>query len=58
DDGNHGDQVADQDNTMEEVEHTHQENKEASYLSDLGDCFDREEPMEITSFSPPSSTQK
>ncbi|KAH9297327.1 hypothetical protein KI387_029009, partial [Taxus chinensis] len=42
--GNHGGQIADQENTMEEVEHLQQDNNEAVYLSDLEDCFDGEEP--------------
>ncbi|KAH9316477.1 hypothetical protein KI387_025104, partial [Taxus chinensis] len=50
----HGEQVADQEDTMKEVEHLQQDNKEADYLSYLRDCFDEKEPMEIISFSPPS----
>ncbi|KAH9317691.1 hypothetical protein KI387_019460, partial [Taxus chinensis] len=41
---NHGGQVTDQEDTMEEVEHLQQDNNEAVYLSDLEDCFDGEEP--------------
>ncbi|KAH9312771.1 hypothetical protein KI387_027806, partial [Taxus chinensis] len=56
--GNHGEQVADQEDTMKEVEHLQQDNKEADHLSDLRDCFDEEEPMEITSSTPPSLTSQ
>ncbi|KAH9296232.1 hypothetical protein KI387_039820, partial [Taxus chinensis] len=42
--GNHGGQVADQEDTMEEVENEQQDSNEAVYLSDLEDCFDGEEP--------------
>ncbi|KAH9294674.1 hypothetical protein KI387_038262, partial [Taxus chinensis] len=41
---NHGGQVIDQKDTMEEVEHLQQDSHEAVYLSDLEDCFDGEEP--------------
>ncbi|KAH9310324.1 hypothetical protein KI387_044729, partial [Taxus chinensis] len=51
--GNHGEQVSDQEDTLKEVEHL-QQNKEEDYLSDLRDWFDEEEPMEITSSTPPS----
>ncbi|KAH9292447.1 hypothetical protein KI387_042372, partial [Taxus chinensis] len=44
DERNHGDQVTDQEDTMEEVEHLQQDNNEVVYLSDLEDCFDEEEP--------------
>ncbi|KAH9328135.1 hypothetical protein KI387_000243, partial [Taxus chinensis] len=47
DDGNHGEQVANHEDTMEEVEHLQQDNNEAIYLSDLEDYFDGEEPVEI-----------
>ncbi|KAH9297624.1 hypothetical protein KI387_029306, partial [Taxus chinensis] len=53
--GNHGEQVSDQGDTMEEVEHMQQHNKEADYLSYLEDCFDGENPEKIISFAPPSS---
>ncbi|KAH9322725.1 hypothetical protein KI387_017364, partial [Taxus chinensis] len=43
DERNHGEQVANQKDTMEEVEHLQQDNNEAEYLSDLEDCFDGEE---------------
>ncbi|KAH9305868.1 hypothetical protein KI387_010272, partial [Taxus chinensis] len=56
DEGNHGEKVADQEDTMEEVKHMQQDNKEVDFLSDMEDFFDGEEPEEITSFSPPSST--
>ncbi|KAH9314715.1 hypothetical protein KI387_023342, partial [Taxus chinensis] len=42
--GNHGGQVTDQEDTMEEVEHLQQDSHEVVYLSDLEDCFDGEEP--------------
>ncbi|KAH9323530.1 hypothetical protein KI387_018169, partial [Taxus chinensis] len=54
--GNHGGQVADQEDTMEEVEHEQRDNNEAVYLSDLEDCFDGEEPVELSPFSLSSST--
>ncbi|KAH9293650.1 hypothetical protein KI387_041142, partial [Taxus chinensis] len=41
---NHGGQVTDQEDTMEEVEHLQQDSHEVVYLSDLEDCFDGEEP--------------
>ncbi|KAH9324069.1 hypothetical protein KI387_004247, partial [Taxus chinensis] len=41
---NHGGQVTDQEDTMEEVEHLQQDSHEAVYLSDLEDCFDGEDP--------------
>ncbi|KAH9310772.1 hypothetical protein KI387_025807, partial [Taxus chinensis] len=50
----HGEQVLDQEDTMKEVEHLQQDNKEVDYLSDLRDLFDENEPMEIISFTPPS----
>ncbi|KAH9332160.1 hypothetical protein KI387_044304, partial [Taxus chinensis] len=52
--GNHGEQVTDQEDAMKEVEHLQQNNKEADFLLDLRDCFDEEETMDITSFTPPS----
>lgn len=53
---NHGDQVADQEDTMEEVEHLQHDSHEVVYLSDLEDCFDGEEPVEFPPFSLSSST--
>ncbi|KAH9306639.1 hypothetical protein KI387_011043, partial [Taxus chinensis] len=56
DEGNHGEKIVDSKDTMEEVEHLQQDSKEANYLSNLEDCLDGEEPEEITSFFPPSSS--
>ena len=53
---NHGGQVTDQEDTMEEVEHLQQDSHEVVYLSDLEDCFDGEEPVEFPPFSLSSST--
>ncbi|KAH9291037.1 hypothetical protein KI387_044166 [Taxus chinensis] len=55
---NHDDQVADQENTMGEVEHEQQDSNEAVYLSDLEDCFDEEEPVDFSPFSLSSSTSQ
>ncbi|KAH9326374.1 hypothetical protein KI387_006552, partial [Taxus chinensis] len=52
---NHGELVANQEDIMEGIEHM-QQSKEEDYLLDLEDYFDGEDPEEITSFSPPSST--
>ncbi|KAH9319163.1 hypothetical protein KI387_020932, partial [Taxus chinensis] len=54
--GNHGDQVLDQEDIMEKVEHKQHDNEKTKYLSKLEDFFYGEEPMEIKSFYPPSST--
>ncbi|KAH9326375.1 hypothetical protein KI387_006553, partial [Taxus chinensis] len=54
--GNHGELVTYQEDTMEGIEHMQQENKEVDFLSDFEDCFDGEDPEEITSFYPPSFT--
>ncbi|KAH9297265.1 hypothetical protein KI387_028947, partial [Taxus chinensis] len=40
---NHGGQVTNQEDTMEEVEHLQQDRHVAVYLSHLEDCFDGEE---------------
>ncbi|KAH9301124.1 hypothetical protein KI387_012707, partial [Taxus chinensis] len=38
DEGNHGEKIANSKDTMEEVEHLQQDNKEVDYLSDLEGC--------------------
>ncbi|KAH9306401.1 hypothetical protein KI387_010805, partial [Taxus chinensis] len=40
DEGNHGEKIADPEDTMEEAEHTQQDNKEVDCLSELEDFFD------------------